>query len=300
MTNLVELLKEAENANQKGFKKGRWLPHKSVEGGNDTIAYGHKLDDKEQAGNFIRMPDGSRHFLRDGGLTEEQALWLLQGDIDEHRAIAEVEWDAANPDNPFSSLQPRDQDVLTELTFNIGTLKNKKGDFGWPSLAEGIKTGDVDKIKKEVSRTFNGKKLLKRTALVRDFIDNPQPILAPLVDIEGEVRASIQQQLREQNASQEPSQEVSEPVTDIPVYNEEEERIIQDMMNELQGLPKSTDRVEPKYSEDEERIIEQLMLDLKQNGLAGQTTDEEMFNQQEESALENNFGDGAADLLLRA
>lgn len=303
MTNLIDLLKEAENANQKGFNNGKWLPHKSVEGGNDTIAYGHKLDDKEQAGNFIRMPDGTRKFLKDGGLTEEEALVLLQGDIAEHRAIAEVEWDSANPDNPFSSLQPRDQDILTELTFNIGTLNNKKGKFGWPELAKGIESGDVDKIKKEVSRTFDGKKLLKRTALVRNFIDNPEPILAPLVDIEGEVRASIQQQLAAEKASQTASQEISEPVVDTQGYNEEEERVIQDMMNELQGLPKSTDPVEPSYTEEEEKIIEQLMLDIKQNGLADQSNqpnDEDMLRKQQETeALDRNFGDGAADLLLR-
>lgn len=270
MTTLVELLKEAENASKKGFKKGLWQPHKSVEGGNDTIAYGHKLDDREQAGGFIRLADGTRHFLKDGGLTEEQANALLLSDIQEHRAIAERDWDDANPDTPFSSLAARDQDVLTELTFNIGTLRNKKGKFGWPNLAEGIIEQDIDKIKKEVSRTFDGKKLNKRTAMVRDFIDNPDTIqegdvlTAPLVDIEGEVIASIQSQLEQENVAQTGSESLSEPSTDVAQYSEEEERIIQDMMNELQGIQQE----EPQYTAEEEDIIEQMMLDIQHKGLA--------------------------------
>jgi GH24 family phage-related lysozyme (muramidase) len=46
--------------------KGRWFPHKSIEGGSDTIAYGHKI----QAGEDFSA-----------GITDEQAVTLLRQDI---------------------------------------------------------------------------------------------------------------------------------------------------------------------------------------------------------------------------
>ena len=46
--------------------KGRWYPHKSLEGGSDTIAYGHKIQSGE---------DFSK------GITDEQAVTLLRQDI---------------------------------------------------------------------------------------------------------------------------------------------------------------------------------------------------------------------------
>ena len=68
----MDILKELENSIEKGLKDGKWYPHESVEGGNKTVAYGHKITDEEaEAGTY------------DDGLTEEEAIELLKKDIDD-------------------------------------------------------------------------------------------------------------------------------------------------------------------------------------------------------------------------
>ena len=67
----MDILKELENSVGAGKKDGKWYPHESVEGGNPTVAYGHKITDEElEAGTY------------DDGLTEEEAIELLKEDID--------------------------------------------------------------------------------------------------------------------------------------------------------------------------------------------------------------------------
>ena len=90
MTNLVEHLKNAENADKVGFRRGMWQPHASFEKGTRTVAYGHKLSKEEDKGNFVRLPDGRVRDIEQGGLTEEQAVELLLHDIAKLRNSAEV------------------------------------------------------------------------------------------------------------------------------------------------------------------------------------------------------------------
>jgi GH24 family phage-related lysozyme (muramidase) len=70
-TSIVDTLKTYENSinNPKGgYNKElkKWYPHKSIEGGTDTIAYGHKL---------LKGEDFSK------GLTDEEATQLLKKDV---------------------------------------------------------------------------------------------------------------------------------------------------------------------------------------------------------------------------
>lgn len=51
----TDLLKKVENGPRIGFDKEKklWFPHHSIEGGTDTIAYGHKLTaDDAKNGKF--------------------------------------------------------------------------------------------------------------------------------------------------------------------------------------------------------------------------------------------------------
>lgn len=71
VTKAINVIKAFENskANPKGGynkKLGKWFPHKSLEGGSDTIAYGHKILPGE---NFSK------------GLTDNEAERLLEKDI---------------------------------------------------------------------------------------------------------------------------------------------------------------------------------------------------------------------------
>ena len=43
----IEYVKLVENGGKVGFDGETWFPHPSPEGGNDTIAYGHKLKNDE-------------------------------------------------------------------------------------------------------------------------------------------------------------------------------------------------------------------------------------------------------------
>ena len=60
-----------ENSVEKGLKDDLWFAYDSLEGGNPTIAYGHKLTNEEVASGIF-----------DDGITQEQAIELLKEDID--------------------------------------------------------------------------------------------------------------------------------------------------------------------------------------------------------------------------
>ena len=77
-TRAANVIKQFENSkdNRKGGfdkKLKKWLPHKSLEGGSDTIAYGHKIQPNESAPNKTKR-------WKDG-LTDSEALKLLEKDI---------------------------------------------------------------------------------------------------------------------------------------------------------------------------------------------------------------------------
>ena len=77
---VVEIVKKFENSQSNphgGFNKTshKWFPHHSLEGGSDTIAYGHKILPGE---NFS------------GGLSEHEALNLLKKDIEAKMKLAKT------------------------------------------------------------------------------------------------------------------------------------------------------------------------------------------------------------------
>lgn len=92
---------------------------------------------------------------------------------------------------------------------------------------------------------------------------------APLNDTQGDVRVAIQSNLKPTNVAQTGSQELREPITEptdeTVAFNDEDERVIQQMMNELQGISNETNEVTDtqEFSEEDEQIIQQMM----QNGV---------------------------------
>ena len=65
-------LKKLENSVKAGYRKGKWYPHRSFEGGSDTIAYGHKLMPGEDYSS---------------GMSEEKAAQLQQKDVLEKQKV---------------------------------------------------------------------------------------------------------------------------------------------------------------------------------------------------------------------
>jgi hypothetical protein len=77
-TRVVNIVKRFENSIDNprgGYNKAKklWFPHKSLEGGSDTIAYGHKIQPGE---NFSK------------GLSDSDALKLLEKDIGKKLNVA--------------------------------------------------------------------------------------------------------------------------------------------------------------------------------------------------------------------
>lgn len=71
-SNFISMIKTWENSIKSGWNPStkRWYPHTSPEGGNPTIAYGHKITDAEmQSGKFRN------------GITEQQATQQLAEDL---------------------------------------------------------------------------------------------------------------------------------------------------------------------------------------------------------------------------
>jgi hypothetical protein len=125
----IEAIKSVENSVKAGFnkRKGLWFPHPSPEGGLATIAYGHKL-----------LPIEATTGMYDKGITEDQALKLLDMDLKIAYDNVKTDWNKYNPGISFEALPEKYQGVLINIGYNTGSLKNRKGVFGWPNLAKKI------------------------------------------------------------------------------------------------------------------------------------------------------------------
>ncbi len=145
--NFESALAEVENAQKVGFKDGMWKPHASPEGGTDTIGYGHKLTKAEAASGKY-----------DDGISDSDAIALYRKDIESHKDI--VRKDVKD----FDELPPKYQDVLVNIAYNTGNVKENK----WPSLLKGMRAGDDAVVRKEMVTSFTdeegNKGLLKTRA----------------------------------------------------------------------------------------------------------------------------------------
>ena len=104
---LKDDIKRAENDAKKGWDadKKLWFPHDSVEGGTQTIAYGHKCTAAEQ------------REWSEKGLSEDAANALLDADLATARAgvaalLASKKVEATLSEGAMAA--------LTEMVFNIG------------------------------------------------------------------------------------------------------------------------------------------------------------------------------------
>lgn len=145
----IDYIKQSENGIRKGFNKktNRWYPSPSVEGGSPTIAYGHKVKSGE---NFSK------------GITEEEAIRLLNTDLEIARQKAQREIDSAYGNGIFSSLPIENQEMLTDFVFNLGSLTS------FPKFTRGVLMNKPDVISKEYKRFVNGRELTQRN---RSFYD---------------------------------------------------------------------------------------------------------------------------------
>lgn len=154
-TELVNYIKRVENSVRDGWdkKSKKWFPHKSHEGGTDTIAYGHKLTQAEEDnGTFSN------------GLTEDQAIALLKKDIAVHEDRLRYNLPKAlkkadkNLKVSYDSLTPAQQRLLLDFEYNPGITV-------FPNFAQAVVTNDIDTMVKEYKRFSKGKPLNDRNTL---------------------------------------------------------------------------------------------------------------------------------------
>ena len=126
-------IRDRENSIKSGWKNNKWYPHKSAEGGNKTIAYGHKL----KAGE-----DFSK------GITDTQALQLLTKDLDTAKANAKIHIDNLHGAGTFDKLDVKRQEMLTGFQFNLGTLNT------FSNFVKAVVKNDKKGMKKEYLRYY--------------------------------------------------------------------------------------------------------------------------------------------------
>lgn len=170
----TQALMGVENGIMKGYENGKWTPHKSSEGGNRTLAYGHKITPAEKKKGTVNISGKEVDF--DKGLTEEQAKALLQQDMED----AEKRLNKSIPD--YESLDERYKNVLISLSFNVGNVD----DENWPNLLIAARAGDEAGIRKEMVSGFydrqgNWNKLLTRAKKIADSqgLSGGQPLTPP-------------------------------------------------------------------------------------------------------------------------
>jgi GH24 family phage-related lysozyme (muramidase) len=141
----VDYIKSVENAGKKGFDKKRnlWFPHKSFEGGSDTIGYGHKIQPGE---------DFSK------GITDVQAETLLKKDL--QKALSQVNKEVGG--RPLSKKQ---MEMFVDFVFNMGTLKK------FPKFTQAALKNDLKGMKDQYKRFAGGKELKGRnSAFLQRFL----------------------------------------------------------------------------------------------------------------------------------
>jgi GH24 family phage-related lysozyme (muramidase) len=144
-TSFTDYLKYVENSNKVGYdvKKKLWFPHKSVEGGSDTIAYGHKIQSGEDFS---------------GGLTDSQAEDLLKKDIE--KAKIQI-----NKELKGTKLTPKQEEMFIDFVFNMGTLKK------FPKFVQSTLKNDESGMNAQYKRFAGGKELKGRNmAFARRYL----------------------------------------------------------------------------------------------------------------------------------
>lgn len=146
----VEYMKSVENLNRVGFKDGKWYPHASFEGGLPTIGYGHKIKDKSE---LKRLRNG----LSDGAVER-----MFLADLASARRKAYV--DIKNMVGVQIPLDAKQEEILTDYTFSMGTLK------AFPKFVRAVLDKDWATASKEYKRAGAGKELARNKVFFNRYL----------------------------------------------------------------------------------------------------------------------------------
>jgi len=132
---------ETDKSEKGGWTGEKWVPYKSIEGGTDTIAHGHKLTPPEVKKGTIRI--GGVEVPYKKGLDEEQALALLQQDTD--LAATAVDKLVTKP------LSPQQKAALTSLVYNVGIPQ-----FAGSQALKALNAGNMAEFRKQAFSREHG------------------------------------------------------------------------------------------------------------------------------------------------
>jgi GH24 family phage-related lysozyme (muramidase) len=136
----LNYIKKVENA---PLMKGTTneMRHKSWEGGNDTIGFGHKLTDKEIETNKV-------YGYSLDNLTPKIVKIILLQDLAQASADLELKYG-----KQYLDLDTKRKQMMIDFQFNMGSDKFLS-DEKWTKFKEGMWADDKDKIKEESDRGF--------------------------------------------------------------------------------------------------------------------------------------------------
>ena len=152
----VDDLWENENPNNVGYKKGKYYPHKSPEGGAATIGPGFKLG---SGSHNISTREANK------GVTKARLNQEARRIGKQHLNAVDQFLNYGQTANPADTVSPQIKMGLMDLRHQVGPLNE------WSNLRQAVLEGDLDRIKKESTVTWNdnGKtKVDKRRKKIRD------------------------------------------------------------------------------------------------------------------------------------
>ena len=128
----VKNIQEWENSTGAGKRNGLWFSHASLEGGTDTIAYGHKLTSEESETGVIKVGENSYNWRE--GLTQEAADSILNQDAGAAKGVALASLTKAGLEDNQGAIQ-----ALTSLIYNVGS-----GAWGKSKAKKFLEAGQVE------------------------------------------------------------------------------------------------------------------------------------------------------------
>lgn len=162
-------IKEVENSKDNprgGYDAGtdRWYPHRSHEGGADTIAYGIKLSNGTPEAKLAK---------RQGYLTDTQANEAVDILVRTYGDSAERVYNKKFGEGAWDDLSEKSKSILIDYEYNPGLAK-------FPNLMTGFHDADLEKIKANYKRYSRGRELGRNRTLEKDIdsLATFYPILA--------------------------------------------------------------------------------------------------------------------------
>ena len=154
----VRRIIQVENSkNNKGggwdATKQRWYPHRSKEGGADTIAYGIKLSNGSTEAALAK---------KQGYLTDEQALDAVDSLVQKYHDNAKKTYDSKFGEGSWDKLSEKSKSILIDYEYNPGLKK-------FPNLMNAFNNGDLEGIKDNYKRYLGKRELGRNKTLLKDI-----------------------------------------------------------------------------------------------------------------------------------